>query len=249
MKSRRHHLDAGSRRAFTLLEVLIATLIFAVVLAAMNAAFYSALRLRSTTTRLVEESLPLQHACALMKADLRGALAPGGTLAGAFTGLAQTAGENQLTFSTTTGVLDPSQPWGGQLQPETFVNRTTEAEPWADVQQVSYYLRQPGDLALSSGKDLVRAVTRNPLAPVQLEVVEQVLLSGVAALQFSYYDGTAWRDSWDSTTSDPLVPLAVKARIELAATNRLPDAKAPLELLAMLVMQPSTNATNTATSN
>ncbi len=81
MTSRRHHRKLSSDSAFTLLEVLIATLIAAIVLAAMNAAFYAALHLRSVTTDLVENSIPQNHATAILKADLRGTLITGGPMA------------------------------------------------------------------------------------------------------------------------------------------------------------------------
>ena len=47
------------QRAFTLLELLIAVVAFAIVLAAINGVFYSALKLRNRSAASLEKSLPL----------------------------------------------------------------------------------------------------------------------------------------------------------------------------------------------
>src|SRR4051794_40270113 len=56
--------------AFTLLELLIATVVFAIVLAAMSGVFYGALRLRNKSTAAVEQAIPMQRALATIKKDL-----------------------------------------------------------------------------------------------------------------------------------------------------------------------------------
>src|SRR5258706_2956762 len=67
---------------FTLLEVLIATVAFAIVLAAINAVFYGALRLRNQTVGTLDEAATLQHALAMIYRDLANVVVPGGTLSG-----------------------------------------------------------------------------------------------------------------------------------------------------------------------
>src|SRR5437773_2006618 len=69
-------------RAFTLLELLIAVAIFAMVLLAINGVFYGAMRLRTKTSRMVEASLPIQQTVAILKRDLQGIVVPGGMLSG-----------------------------------------------------------------------------------------------------------------------------------------------------------------------
>src|ERR1043165_379946 len=85
-KSRLKGNRAFSLGAFTLLEILIATAIFAVVLIAMNTVFDAALKLQRTTTRVVENSIPINHAMTVMKGDLRSMLPAGGTFGGSITG-------------------------------------------------------------------------------------------------------------------------------------------------------------------
>ena len=60
----------NSLGAFTLLEILIAVAAFAIVLAAINTVFYSALRLRNSTTAAIERALPMEHALGIIKRDL-----------------------------------------------------------------------------------------------------------------------------------------------------------------------------------
>src|SRR5258708_18471485 len=69
-------------RGFTLLDLLIAVAVFAIVLAAINAVFYGALRLRDKTTEALKEALPMQQALAIIKRDLANIVVPGGTLSG-----------------------------------------------------------------------------------------------------------------------------------------------------------------------
>src|SRR5262245_8586803 len=85
--------SARRQRAFTLIEVMLAVAIFAIVLAAINGVFYSALRLRRTASEAIEQSLPVQQAVAIIKRDLQGLVAPGGTLTGPLqSGVAITSG-------------------------------------------------------------------------------------------------------------------------------------------------------------
>ena len=58
---------APARRAFTLLELLIAVMAFAIVLAAINGVFYSGLKLRNRSAASLEKSLPLAQALTVLK--------------------------------------------------------------------------------------------------------------------------------------------------------------------------------------
>lgn len=62
---------------------------------------------------------------------------------------------------------------------------------------------------------LVRRVERNLLAASPAEPPEEMLLTGIAALTFRYYDGVSWLNEWDSTLHNDALPLAVEVTIEL----------------------------------
>ncbi|MBI3416011.1 MAG: prepilin-type N-terminal cleavage/methylation domain-containing protein [Verrucomicrobia bacterium] len=226
--------SSQQRVGFTLIEVLIAVSIFAMVLLAINSVFYGAMRLQRKTSQAVDESLPAQQAVALIKRDLQGIVAPGRVLAGPLqSGAATIPGQSGGTaFYTDTGALEEMLPWG-------------------DIQQVVYFLRDPVSRTTPTGKDLMRVVSRNLLATIQEQPVEQFLMSDVAALGFSYYDGTSWRDAWDTTTPDMstgltnTLPKAIRVEIDLAAPRGELHGKTPIQLVVPVVVQVRTNATQT----
>jgi type II secretion system protein J len=226
MMRRSNQRKSSSNSAFTLLEVLIATLIAAIVLAAMNATFYAALHLRTVTNNLVENSIPMNHAASILKADLRGTLITGGTMAISIESPGTESGNNQptdLDIYTTTGVLHDDLPWG-------------------DLQKVSYLLKTPTTQSNFGGKDLVRAVTRNLLASSQPDLAEQPLLSGVSSVQFSFYDGANWQTTWDSTSAVTPAPQAIKVHVEFANNNSTGQGRLPLEILIPVDDQVSSNS-------
>ena len=227
MKTMNQRPDHG----FTLIEVLLAVAIFAIVLAAINGVFYGALRLRTKTTQALDASVPIQQALALIRQDLRGIVAPGGgPLSGTLKSAASAGGTGQ------------------QAGPELYTaTGSVEAEaPWGNIQKVAYVLRPATDSRSGAGQDLIRLVSRNLLATLQDEPVEQFLMSDVARIAFSFYDGSQWRDSWDSTTEASVLPKAVRVEIDLAVNMNEGPARTPIQLVVPLVVQPNTNQTQLA---
>jgi type II secretion system protein J len=212
---------------FTLLEILLALGVSAIVLAAIGGVFFSALRLRERTAAMLDETLPLHQALLTMRRDLQGALPPGGVYAMAGDFRDEVAGglgaNNRLTFFTTTGKMNDNDPWG-------------------DTQQVSYELRDPVQRTNGTGRDLIRSVNRNVLATGLVEMDDQWLMGNVQSLAFQCYDGYNWRDSWDTSLGDTNLPLAIRVRIQLGSESIDPrNPPEPYELLVPLVTQSRTN--------
>jgi type II secretion system protein J len=222
-------------RAFTLMEVMLAVVIFSVVVVAMNAVFFGAMRLREKTAASVEEALPLQQTLAILRADLQGIVLPGtNNVNGPLKSLGTTVGVNQQgtgpDIFTSTGVIDDYTPFGA-------------------VQKVTYYLKSPTNgIVVGRGKDLYRAVTRNLLATTQEVPAEQGLMNDVEQIQFFYYDGSQWKETWDATTDTAVLPRAIKVQLQLAtqATGVSMRDRTPVEMIVPIVVQPSTNTTTTA---
>jgi len=211
-------------RAFTLLEVMLAMAVSAIVLAGIGGVFFSALRLRERTTALVDESAPFQQALGVMRRDLLGALPPGTVLAGNFINQAGggVGGGASLQFCTTTGALKGGAPWG-------------------DIQQVIYGLRDPSERTANGSKELIRSVTRNLLATAETNIDDQLLLTNVQQVAFSCYDGFSWRDSWDTSMGDTNLPVAVRVTIQLATENRGSRDGQTLEMVVPFEVQSRTN--------
>jgi type II secretion system protein J len=217
-------------KGFTLIEVLIAMTVCAIVLIAVNTVFYSSLHLRNATDKALEESLPVEQALASIQFDLANLVyATNGT----FFGPLQTT--------------NPTNALPGQIGPD-FYTSTGQLDgilPWGNVQKIDYALVAPTNNT-GYGQDLVRAVTRNLMPVTQPELPEEkrVLLSGVQSLTFFYYDGTQWQTVWD-TTQQTNLPVAIKVQIQMAAqNNRLMAQNQPLELVVPMDIMVTTNTTS-----
>jgi prepilin-type N-terminal cleavage/methylation domain-containing protein len=258
----------GNARGFTLLEVLIAVAIFSVVLIAMSTVFFAALRLRRTATEALESSRPLERALTILKRDLENATGPGGAMAGNFrsSGAAGTlatssassgssSGSGTSTASTTgskTSVPAAGTLQNGGLDFFTTTGHLSDEAPWADIQEVNYVLATPADLSKARGQDFVRTTTRNLLTVSTPSAEKEVLLTDVERVDFSFYDGNQWRDTWDTTSGDTTLPQAVRVIIQAAVDPERTTVKLqPVEMLVLLhgaaaaTDSSSTNSTST----
>ncbi|HTL59055.1 MAG TPA: type II secretion system protein GspJ [Candidatus Limnocylindrales bacterium] len=229
---------------FTLIEVILAIGIFAIVLVAMNTAFFAALRLRQKTSDAVESSRPLTHGLALLRHDLQNAVAPGGVLKGDFRSGGAGGGPGSRS-SSTTGKGAVVNTLGSQNPGLDFFTSTgalSDDSPWGDIQEVNYQLMDPLDPARSYGKDLVRTINRNLLATATQATEVQRLAGNIENLDFSYFDGTQWRDTWDTTAGDTGLPRAVRVSVQLASSEG--PSRGITQPLQMVVLLDSMSVTN-----
>ena len=216
--------------AFTLIELILALAIAGAVLTTISAVFFGALRMRDVATEAASQTLPVDTAVDIMKRDLV-AIVPPGVLAGPMGNDAVITGMNQaviLEMFTASGVTGPDT-------------------PFADVQKIDWYLQDPPSRNTAAGRQLVRGVTHNLLAPTPVAPEPHVLLDGVQNLQFSYYDGTNWNDTWSVTLSN--IPLAIKTTITFAQPNRMVAPKAPVQFIVPVVSWAMTNSITNEVSN
>jgi type II secretion system protein J len=229
------------QRGFTLLELLLAVLVFAIVLAAIHTVFFSAFKLRQRTTDAIERSLPLQQTLAIIKRDLANLVPPGGPLSGAL--------QSTPTITTNASGVNISGSLSRQNGPQfyTAVGIVDDNAPWGEIERVSYHLAPPTNKA--PGMDLIRSVARNLLPVAQDQTEDQFLMSGVDAINFQYYSGTAWQDTWDSTQMDTMtgltnnLPSAIKVELQLHSENYSLGTPAPVELVVPITVLARTNAT------
>jgi len=213
------NLFSRSSGGFTLLEVLVATAIFVVLVGALYSLLHGALRLREKAYEVTEAGLPKDYIALLIKRELANIAAPVALLAGPMIGEKDEQGEqrlDRLEFHTTSGIVNDTVPWG-------------------DVQKVQYYLARAEEPGQSEGNDLVRAVTRNLLASTVEEPEEERLLSGVQSLEFAYYDGEYWQGVWDSTTRENETPRAVRMHVEFVPPEQGERERRPIDLICEIV--------------
>ena len=229
-------LPPRGSRGFTLIEMILAVGIAAIVLIAVNAVFFAALRLRDDTAEMVDAASPVDAAVGFLKRDLECTVTPtNGTskvMSGGFRvgdGLTSVgaSGPVSIEMFTATGALSASAPWG-------------------DIQRVTYELRASTD-ASAVGRDLYRSVTRNLLSITTPDVTDQLMLSGVASLKFSCYDGMQWDDTWDTTSPTAIytnLPAAVRVDIKMAGRSDM----GAVEIVVPIDSQSRTNMVLTAST-
>jgi prepilin-type N-terminal cleavage/methylation domain-containing protein len=248
-------------RAFTLLEVLLALLVFSIVLLAIHSVFFTALRLRDRTDEAVAKILPTEQAVAIIKQDLANLVLPSTntTVTNLFFGPLMTT-PSQISSALAVSGFQGSGMLGdnsgvmnvGQSGPNFYTTggAIDLTSPFAEIQMVSYFLAQPRDNS-ALGMDLYRAVTRNLLPAAAQTPTYQFLMSGVQQISFYFYDGNQWQPVWDSTMADPWymlsnsLPKAIKMELQLAADQRGQSPGAPIQVVVPLLVQQSTNQLET----
>ena len=230
MRTRRS-IGSGSRlRGFTLLELIIATAVGAVVLVVIQTTFFSALRLHNTTHARLAEDQAVQRAVGIIRRDLAGLVLPGGA-----NGMAR-------ELSSAGEALTPADSLGERVTPDLYTSsgRIDGWTPFGDLQSVAYFLApsEPG----GRGRNLIRAVTRN-LLPVQEAVPEdQVILTEVDGATLSYFDGTAWTDAWESADTQTL-PVAFRFSIARLSPAGAQAASAPVDIVVPVMVRTTTSQT------
>ena len=220
--------NIATQRAFTLIELILAIGVAAIVLVAANAVLFAALHLRDATADAVDANTPVDATVAFLKRDLAGAMPPtngtSGILSGGFrAGTVSSAGVAEpvaVEMFTTTGALG-------------------ESKPWSEIQRVSYELKMSANKN-APGRDLYRSVSRNLLTQNSPEVEDQLMLTGVASVKFSGYDGTQWQEAWDTTDVTSMqtnLPWAVRVEIKMAGNANAQ----PIQVVVPMVSQSRTN--------
>jgi len=221
-------IGTNNEKAFTLVEMILAIGVAAIVLVAVNAVLFTALHLREVTTDVVDASTPVDQTFTFLRRDLQCVVTPtNGTskfLSGSFkVGTVNSTGNSEPVAAemfTATGAL-------------------SQSAPWADIQRVTYGLKNSTDG--SGRRDLYRSVTRNLLSISTLDVTDQLMLSGVASVKFSCFDGARWNDTWDTsdvTSLNTNLPLAVRVEIRLAGADKTME---PIQLVVPIDSMARTN--------
>lgn len=219
------------RRAFTLIELLLAAAIMTVLLGSLYGLYAGALRIRERMWQDIQTAAPYDEALRIIRRDLTNTVTPsvmGKPLVGTTLGESGVR-RDTLDFGTASGVL-------------------LDSEPWGDMMEVQYGLIDPEDGNTAEGLDLGRTLTRNLLAQTVVAADPQRLLHHVNSLAFDYWDtdNQYWTDNWDYAT-DSKMPAAVRVRIEFAEIKGRTTPH-PLEMVCQVMADNTTQTTTSDTS-
>ncbi len=193
----------GSTRAFTLLELLVAISLMALIAGSLYSSLYIATKAHRSATTAVEPARTAALTLEFLRQDFDAALPPTGILAGAFEGTAGVGagGSDALEFYS-------------------CANVPGERDTASDIRKVEL------SVELVKGDDhpvLMRRLTANLLASNAPVLREQVLCRRVKSLKFTYFDGSVWQETWDSTGQGNVLPVAVQATLEFLVETQPAD--------------------------
>jgi type II secretion system protein J len=219
---------------FTLIEIILAIGIAAIVLVTVNAVFFAAIRLRDATQNLVDNATPVDQAVTFMRRDFQCIVTPTNGTSKVMSG-----GFRVGSISSSAN----GQPVAVEML--TASGEMNDSKPWGEIQRVTYELRDPAN-GNAQGKDLIRSVTRNLLAISTPDVQDQWMMGGVQNITVSCYDGSQWWNTWDTTgltSANTNLPTAVRVDIQPVGNQT-----SPIEIIVPIDSQSRTNMTITSST-
>jgi type II secretory pathway pseudopilin PulG len=218
MLNRRTHL------AFTLLEIMMALIMVAV----LSLSLFESMKIAFAARRSAVDALePVDGAHAAMEIivrDLEAAPAPSGDLAGAMLGTDGNGDSglpnDTLNFYTASGFIRPdyqddqtNQGMTHQLNLNSNLRSPTQSKKVeSDMQNVEYTLVAD---PVAGDMNLVRRVTRNLLSTVDPVAEETIICRHAASFDVAFYDGSGWLTEWDSTQNDNQLPVAIHIMLQV----------------------------------
>jgi type II secretory pathway pseudopilin PulG len=205
------HSNFQRKRAFTLIELLLALALTVTVVTLLTNAMFTAFRAKSSINNALD-SARLGDPTTLLVRELENALPP---TPSASTNLANVIGLGPSAISAEpTSVLGPFYGFPDQID---FY--TAGAEPKADLQPDVRHVQYALVSENNGKKSLVRRVSTNLLASGEIVFdPDEILVTNVTSLTFQYYDGTnAFEQNWDSTAKNNALPYVVQFTLELPA--------------------------------
>jgi len=215
------------RRAFTLLEMLVALALVSIMAGALYASLHIGFRARRGVEEAVRPARRAHLAMELVRKDIESALPPTGILAGEFIGqdLVDEAGHDaDVVLFHASGSTPKDRPSS------------------CDVRRIELALTLPVD---EDAPVLVRRTTFRLLAPETPQPMEEVLCRHVFAFNLRYFDGSQWLDAWDSTVQDNALPVAVELTIKVERDAAEQDERAGYRVVRIFVLPCSTAAEGT----
>jgi prepilin-type N-terminal cleavage/methylation domain-containing protein len=279
------------RAGFTLLELLLATAIGALLMAGLYVAMDIQLRHAQAGRELIEQTTLVRALLNRITADISASAGPqlptksptGGSSAGGSTSQGTNPSSGSSTTTPASGSANPTNsptsqgpaPFNQGVQGDGarlmlsisrvprelnygYASPSPDGQPGiSDLRRVTYWLTA-GGLARQEVKHVTSDEEMNTVPPEVPDEAQFVIAEEVRSLQFSYFDGNAWQDSWDGTQPGPDgttpmgPPLAVAVTIGIAqpgsAGRAEPIIKTYRHVVAILAANgPNPQTTGTTT--
>lgn len=239
------------RPGFTLLEVLLSLAIAVLLMAALFVALEINTRATDEGREIVEQSTLARSLLLKIANDITASMGPvqaaqqssssgSGTGTGTGTGATGASGTPSTTTDTTTSSANANFQIGvrgdnsrltiyvsrlsrGLIAPPTD---TSDQTPTSDVLQITYWV-------VSSGDGLARFVENRVTAEdavngdsAMSDENSHIIAPEVKRIDFRYYDGTQWLDSWDGSEPGPdgVTPKGPPRAVEFTLGLQLPGA-------------------------
>jgi prepilin-type N-terminal cleavage/methylation domain-containing protein len=269
------------RPGFTLLEVILATVIGVFILAGLYFAVGLHLRHAQDARDVVEESTLVRAVLDRMARDIRQTLGPippfalaaassapaasgtnsatgGGTSGASGTTGATATGATTGTSATTAPAAGTSSIGTGGFQfnvglqgdtgrlvlsgsqvPRVAGPADPSAPPSSDLRRITYWLIGGGDKPLGLARQEIQQVTSDDATADPPDDPALVIAGEVVDLQFSYYDGTGWQDSWDGTALGPdgQTPMGAPVAVAINLTVAQPDGAGTKKYRRVVLIQ------------
>lgn len=212
MSNTRSHLVVGMgrlpvRRAFTLIELIVALSIVAIMAVSLYASVRIAFKAQSSAEAAVEPSRTAELAMEFLRQDIENAMPPATTTSGISLATGKLAGN----FVGSDGTDDRGHA-GDDLNFYSTAEAGDHVSGNGEIKNIELLITTPAN---SVDHLLTRRVTRNLLSGVVQTPDEEILCRGVSGFNLRYYNGTDWQDTWDSTAQDNVLPAAVEVTLEL----------------------------------
>jgi general secretion pathway protein J len=208
------------KRAFTLIEVILALAITVIIGGILAASLWTTSRASRSAEASLNEFRQTMTTADVIQAELENCAPPTGQLQGPFEGLS-----DDIIFYT------------AGPEPKAIVQ--------GGVREVEYTTAPSSG---TPGQNLVRRVTSNLLAQVTVTPPDEIICQNVDSIEFWYYDGTDWQDSWDSTQMNNALPVAIRFTLTLLPEKEGQPVRTTTRIVPLSCWNPSLSATAMTTT-